>query len=246
MPVFALPPEHVFPDPRLARDDGLLAVGGDLHPHRLVLAYTMGIFPWYSEGQPILWHSPNPRFVLYPRELHLGRSLRKTLKKAPYTLRLDTRFADVIEACGQAPRHGQRGTWITREMRSSYVELHRQGLAHSVEAYEGDTLVGGLYGVALGSVFFGESMFARAPDASKIAFVTLVAQLVRWKFTLVDSQVYTDHLDRFGAREIPRDSYIQQLKVGLDNPTRRGVWAFETHLDPSRVLDTLTREAGTG
>lgn len=246
MPVFALPPEHVFPDPRLARSDGLLAVGGDLHPHRLVLAYTMGIFPWYSEGQPILWHAPNPRFVLFPGEIHLSRSLRKSIRKAPYTLKMDTRFADVIEACGQAPRKGQRGTWITSEIRSSYVELHRQGLAHSVEAYEGDALVGGLYGVALGTIYFGESMFARAPDASKIAFATLVAQLIRWRFSLIDSQVYTDHLDRFGARDIPRDNYMALLRKGLDGHTRRGPWRFDDDLDAAAVLDTLTPGAQTG
>lgn len=233
MPVFSLPPEHVFPDPALAREDGLLAVGGDLHPHRLLLAYGMGIFPWYSDGQPILWHTPDPRFVLLPEEFRVQRSLRKVLKKRPYELTLDRAFGEVIDRCSTAHRPGQRGTWITREMRDAYVSLHQAGFAHSVEAWKDGELVGGLYGVSIGRVYFGESMFAAAPDASKVAFVHLVHQLVRWGFTLLDSQVYTRHLARFGAREIPRRTYLKMLEDGLSEPTRRGAWAFDPEvLDP--------------
>ena len=227
MPVFSLPPEHVFPDPQLAREDGLLAVGGDLHPHRLLLAYAMGIFPWYSEGQPILWHSPDPRFVLVPGELRLQRSLKKVLRKHPFEIRMDTAFEQVIEGCAKARRPGQRGTWITRDMKEGYLELHRLGFAHSTEAWFEGQLVGGLYGVSLGSIYFGESMFARVDDASKVAFVVLVRQLSAWGFELVDSQVYTRHLARFGAREIPRRRYLSLLERGLKAPTRRGRWTLE-------------------
>lgn len=232
MPVFSLPPEHVFPDPNLARPDGLLAWGGDLDPRRLLSAYATGIFPWYSEEQPILWFSPDPRFVLYVDELRVGRSLRKTLKKAPYRLTLDTAFRSVMEACGQVPRRGQAGTWITQDMLTGYTQLHEAGFAHSVEAWSPDgELVGGLYGVCLGRIFFGESMFALAPDASKIAFVALVDQLAGWGVDLVDSQVYTDHLARFGAREIPRVRYLELLDERIQEPTVRGRWAF----DPERL-----------
>ena len=227
MPVFSLPPEHVFPDPQLAREAGLLAVGGDLHPHRLLLAYAMGIFPWYSEGQPILWHSPDPRFVLVPGELRLQRSLKKVLRKHPFEIRMDTAFEQVIEGCAKARRPGQRGTWITRDMKEGYLELHRLGFAHSTEAWFEGQLVGGLYGVSLGSIYFGESMFARVDDASKVAFVVLVRQLSAWGFELVDSQVYTRHLARFGAREIPRRRYLSLLERGLKAPTRRGRWTLE-------------------
>ncbi|MCB9765736.1 MAG: leucyl/phenylalanyl-tRNA--protein transferase [Alphaproteobacteria bacterium] len=241
MPVFALPPEHVFPDPRLARSDGLLAVGGDLHPHRLLLAYSMGIFPWYSEGQPILWHSPDPRFVLMPDALTVGRSLRKVMRRRPFEVTLDQRFEDVIDGCAEAWRPGQRGTWITDEMRDGYCQLHRLGFAHSVEVWDDGALVGGLYGVALGSVYFGESMFARASDASKVGFVTLVAQLRRWRFSLIDSQVYTDHLARFGAEDIPRERYLTLLQVGLADDTRRGPWRLDGDLDCAAALGEVWR-----
>jgi len=226
MPVFRLDRRLVFPPPDLA-EDGLLAVGGDLAPERLLLAYSQGIFPWYSEGQPILWHSPDPRMVLRADELHLGRSLRKTLKRVPYRITLDTAFAQVIEGCARAPRPGQRGTWITRAMRTAYQELHERGFAHSAEAWRGRELVGGLYGVSLGGAFFGESMFARAPDASKLAFVTLVAQLDRWGIRLIDCQVHTEHLERFGAREWPRRAYLLELRKALRLATRQGRWALD-------------------
>jgi leucyl/phenylalanyl-tRNA---protein transferase len=229
MPVYRLDDRLAFPPPDHA-EDGLLAVGGDLRPERLVLAYASGVFPWYSEGEPILWHSPDPRMVLLARDLHVPRSLAKLLRKCPLELRLDTAFADVIAACASARRPGQRGTWITRAMRRAYVELHRRGLAHSAEAWREGRLVGGLYGVSLGGAFFGESMFTREPDASKLAFVTLVRQLARWDVTLIDSQVHTEHLERFGAREIPREDYLAALRMALERPTRPGPWCFDDDL----------------
>ena len=225
MPVFKLDERLEFPPPNLA-EDGLLAVGGDLRPERLVLAYSRGIFPWYEDGLPILWHSPDPRMVLEADALRTPASLRKTMRKRPYRLTLDTAFAEVIEACARAPRPGQDGTWITSEMREAYVRLFELGLAHSAEAWRGDELVGGLYGVSLGAVFFGESMFARAPDASKIAFVSLVRELRRRGITLIDCQVYTDHLARFGAVEWPRSRYLRALGQSLKSRTDRGRWRF--------------------
>ncbi|MGM0574701.1 MAG: leucyl/phenylalanyl-tRNA--protein transferase [Myxococcota bacterium] len=227
MPVFALDEDLVFPHPELADPSGLLAVGGDLRPERLLLGYRTGIFPWYDEGMPLLWHSPDPRMVLHPRELHVGRSLRKHMRRRPYTLRFDTAFRDVITACASVPRPGQNGTWLTEEMIEAYVLLHDMGYAHSAEAWRDGELVGGLYGVSLGGMFFGESMFARADDASKIAFVATVRQLRRWGVGLVDCQVYTEHLARFGAREIPRHVFLGQLRDQLDVPTRPGLWSFD-------------------
>ena len=241
MPVFRLPDEHIFPNPELARDDGLLAVGGDLSPGRLLTAYSAGIFPWYSEGLPILWHSPDPRFVLSLGDLHVGRSLRKSMRKARFILRMDTAFEQVMDACARSPRPGQRGTWITPEMRRGYTRLHALGFAHSAEAWEGDTLVGGLYGVALGRMYFGESMFTRAPDASKIAFVALCRQLIAWGYDLVDSQVYTDHLARFGARDIPRAEYLRLLAQRVRQPGRTGPWRFEPE-----ILRALVERPGGG
>jgi leucyl/phenylalanyl-tRNA--protein transferase len=225
MPVFKLDERLEFPPADLA-DDGLLAVGGDLRPERLVLAYSRGIFPWYEDGLPILWHSPDPRMVLEAEKLRIPTSLRKTMRKRPYRLALDTAFPAVIEACAAAPRPGQDGTWITSEMRDAYVRLFRLGLAHSAEAWRGDELMGGLYGVSLGGVVVGESMFTRAPDASKIAFVTLVAELRRRGIDLIDCQVYTDHLSRFGAEEWPRERYLSALRQCLRRPTYRGRWKF--------------------
>lgn len=227
MPVYQLPKDLVFPDPALADEEGLLAVGGDLSPERLVLAYQHGIFPWYSEGRPILWWCPRPRLVLLPEELRINRSLRKTMRRAPYRITIDTAFASVLEACAKTPRPDQGGTWITDDMRDAYIELHRLGIAHSVEAWQGDTLVGGLYGLALGTAFFGESMFALAPDASKIAFATLVQQLAAWSFRLVDCQVVTEHLVRFGAREFELEDFLGRLDVATDERHRKGPWRFE-------------------
>ncbi len=223
MPVFRLTRRLEFPPPELA-EDGLLAVGGDLSPERLLLAYSTGIFPWYEEGQPILWHSPDPRMVLRVPALRVPRSVAAARRKGLYEITFDTEFDDVIRSCATTPRQGQRGTWITPEMQAAYGELHRQGLAHSAEAWSAGKLVGGLYGVSLGDVFFGESMFVKAPDASKVAFVTLVESLAAWGMTLVDCQVHTEHLARFGAEEWPRSLYLEELRRALDAPTRRGVW----------------------
>lgn len=216
----------MFPSPSLA-EEGLLAVGGDLAPERLLLAYSSGIFPWYDEGQPILWHSPDPRMVLETAKLHVPKSLEKRMKKAPYRLTMDTAFRAVMEGCAAARRPEGPGTWITPEMVDAYAELHRRGFAHSVEAWSGDALAGGLYGVSLGAAYFGESMFARLPDASKIAFVALARQLGRWGITLIDCQVYTEHLERFGAEEWPRRRYLRALAAAVAKPTRRGKWQFE-------------------
>ena len=225
MPVFRLDKRLLFPPVELA-ERGLLAVGGDLSPERLVLAYSSGIFPWYDEGQPILWHSPDPRMVLRAASLRVSRSLRRVIRKQPYRLTLDTAFDRVIEACASTRRPGQKGTWITKDMKKAYGTLHRRGLAHSAEAWCGDRLVGGLYGVSLGAAYFGESMFAHAPDASKVAFVALVEQLQRWDIDLIDCQVHTEHLARFGAEEWPRDAYLRALRRALKQPTRQGQWSF--------------------
>jgi leucyl/phenylalanyl-tRNA---protein transferase len=223
VPIFKLDERLQFPPPDLA-DDGLLAVGGDLRPERLVLAYSHGIFPWYEEGLPILWHSPDPRMVLEADRLHVPRSLRKVVRRGEYRIAYDTAFRAVIEACAATPRPEQDGTWITREMVRAYCQLHELGLAHSIEAWRGRDLVGGLYGVSLGGAFFGESMFAHAPDASKVAFVTVVEQLREKGITLIDCQVYTDHLARFGAEEWPRARYLSALSRALRRPTWRGRW----------------------
>lgn len=226
MPIYLLDPEdpQSFPPPERADASGLLAVGGDLSPERLLTAYSQGIFPWYSEGQPLLWHSPNPRFVLQPDKLHVGRSLRKTMKAGTYEVRWDTAFEDVIAACSETPRPGQSGTWITDAMREAYVTLHELGFAHSVEAWADGELKGGLYGVSLGAAFFGESMFAHAPDASKVAFAASVERLKAWGFHFIDCQVETEHLARFGAEHWPRKRFLGALAEALQVPTRRGPW----------------------
>lgn len=217
-----------FPPLEAATPEGLLAVGGDLRPERLLVAYRRGIFPWYSVGQPILWWSPDPRAVLLPEELKIARSLRKVLRAKKFEVSFDHRFRDVMLACA-APRSSPAGggTWITPDMVEAYCALHERGFAHSVESWRGDKLAGGLYGVALGGVFFGESMFSRVADASKVAFVRLVRQLVRWGFTLIDCQQYTPHLARFGAREIPRAEFVRRLNAALALPDRAGPWQFD-------------------
>lgn len=217
-----------FPPVALSEPGGLIAVGGDLSVDRLILGYRSGIFPWYDEGRPILWHSPDPRFVLDPPCLHAPRSLKKIVRRGDYEIRFDTAFSEVIRACARSPRPGQRGTWITRGMDRAYNELHGQGLAHSAEAWRGGRLVGGLYGVSLGDVFFGESMFADAPDASKCAFLVLVRWMVARGVALIDSQVYTEHLARFGAEQWPRERYLAALAGLVDRPTRAGPWRLES------------------
>jgi leucyl/phenylalanyl-tRNA--protein transferase len=226
MPVYRLDDRLEFPPVHLA-EDGLLALGGDLRPERLILGYSRGIFPWYAENLPILWHSPDPRMMMTTRDLVVQKSLRKVIRRRPYQLRMDTAFREVLTGCASAPRPGQDGTWLTSEMVDAYCKLHELGFAHSIEAWDGDTLAGGLYGVSLGAAFFGESMFARAPDASKVAFVACVRQLDAWGISLIDCQVHTEHLERFGAYEVPRLDYLGLLATALDEPTRRGKWALE-------------------
>lgn len=245
MPVFRLDDRLVFPPVHLA-EDGLLALGGDLKPERLILAYSQGVFPWYAENLPILWHSPDPRMVMSTGDLVIQRSLRKQIKRVPYRLALDTAFEQVLMGCSGAPRPGQTGTWLIPEMVDAYLELHELGFAHSVEAWRGDTLVGGLYGVSLGAAFFGESMFTKAPDASKIAYSAIVRQLELWQIGLIDCQVHTDHLERFGAHEVPRARYLELLKVALDEPTKRGRWAFEMSLDEFAATGGMMGHADSG
>ena len=229
MPIFQLDERLVFPPAELADPDGLLAVGGDLRPERLVLAYASGIFPWPAEGYPLLWHSPDPRYVVPLGELHVSRSLRRSLRLRGYHVTLDRDFAAVIRACAKAKRPGQRGTWITRDMIAAYERLFELGYSHSVEVWEGEggALCGGLYGVSLGAAFFGESMFAKKPDASKVGFVRLGEQLRGWGFGLIDAQVHTPHLERFGAQPWPRERYLAELGRLMARPTRRGTWSFE-------------------
>jgi len=215
MPVFRLTKELIFPSPELADENGLLAVGGDLSLKRLLLAYSMGIFPWYSDGYPILWWSPDPRPVLLPEELKVSRSLRQTIKKGIYSITMNRAFEEVIRSCSSMRRRQDEGTWITRDMIDAYIRLYKAGYALSVEAWEGDELAGGLYGVFLGKAFFGESMFAKKNDASKVAFVKLTERLKQLDFELIDCQVATTHLARFGAREIPRPEFIDRLKRAL-------------------------------
>lgn len=213
----------------LAEPNGLLAVGGELSVERLLDAYAHGIFPWYGEGDPLLWWSPDPRMVLFPGELKVSRSLRKVLRARRYEIRTDNNFRRVMEACA-APRRGQDGTWIGREIIDAYCRLHDLGLAHSVESWIDGELAGGLYGVALGRMFYGESMFSRRTDASKIAFVHLVRQLQRWQFGMIDCQMKTDHLASLGAREIERDTFARHLAGLVNQPALMGRWEFDLDL----------------
>jgi leucyl/phenylalanyl-tRNA---protein transferase len=224
VPVYELGRALVFPAPAGAVD-GLLAVGGDLSPERLLLAYRSGIFPWYGEELPILWHSPDPRCVLPVDRVHAGRTLRRAISKKIYEVRFDTAFESVIRACQRMPRAGQDGTWITEEMLDAYVQLHRLGYAHSVEAWQAGELAGGLYGVSVGRVFFGESMFALRPDASKVALLALAARIAKWGFRIIDSQVPTPQTLALGAEEWPRDVFLKVLAEDVAFPTRRGSWA---------------------
>ena len=216
MPVFRLTEELIFPEPELAEEDGLLAVGGDLSKDRILLAYSMGIFPWFSEGSPILWWSPDPRLVLIPEELKVSRSLSQVIKKGVFSVTMDTAFERVIRNCAEINRKGQQGTWITEEMIRAYISLHCAGYAHSIESWDKGELAGGLYGIALGKAFFGESMFAIKSNASKVAFVTLVGYLKKLNFSFIDCQVTTEHLKSLGAKEVDRDKFLQMLKEALN------------------------------
>lgn len=216
-----------FPDSSQALEEpnGLLAGGGDLSTERLLHAYRKGIFPWYEQGQPILWWTPDPRAVLFPERLHISRSMRKCLRRGEFKVTADQAFERVMGACGE-PRDGATGTWITPEMLNAYTQLHRQGYAHSIEVWRSGELVGGLYGLALGRVFFGESMFSRANNASKVAFIHLVAQLRAWQFQLIDCQVSSGHLFSLGAEEISREAFEQVLLDCAYLPSIGGPWAL--------------------
>jgi leucyl/phenylalanyl-tRNA--protein transferase len=237
MAVYRLTRDLVFPPPEGASADGLVAVGGDTRPERLVLAYSQGIFPWPHQGLPLLWFSPDPRFVIRFEHAHVGRSLRKRVRAQPFEIRVDTAFEEVLAGCSATPRPGQDGTWITDDIRTGFLALHDRGIAHSIEAFQDGVLVGGLYGVAIGKSFCGESMFAHAADASKIAMVALLGNLAHWDFHFVDCQVHTEHLARFGAEQVPRTTFLELLRRAVAEPTRTGPWRFP--LDPVQALAQL-------
>ena len=218
-----------FPPVEFASPEGLLAVGGDLRVERLLEAYRHGIFPWYNDDQPILWWSPDPRAVIFPHKLHVSRSLKRTIRVGGFTVTLDTRFRDVMHGCaGPRPQYPEGGTWITAEMVKAYVKLHELGYAHSVETWQEGRLVGGLYGVALGRIFFGESMFTRVPDASKVALVSLVRQLQTWGFRIFDCQQPSRHIKTLGAEDIPRSEFLDHLADALTQSDRRERWCFDS------------------
>jgi leucyl/phenylalanyl-tRNA---protein transferase len=230
MPVYYLPDEPIFPPPSQAEPNGLVAVGGDLSSKRLLAAYSEGIFPWFSKGDPFLWWSPNPRLILTPDRLHISKSLKKTIRRSQYHVTYNCAFEKVIKGCSQAKRGDEQegGTWITDEMLTAYVELHNLGYAHSVEAWvleDGKAvLAGGSYGVALGRCFFGESMFHCRPDASKVAFVAMVEALQKFGVELIDCQMKTDHLLRFGAWEVPRDEFVKKLQKAVSGDSSQFSW----------------------
>ncbi|MFZ0483157.1 MAG: leucyl/phenylalanyl-tRNA--protein transferase [Desulfobacterales bacterium] len=226
MPVFLLSDTIEFPTPHLASEDGLLAVGGDLSQERLLLAYRMGIFPWFSNNEPILWWSPDPRLVLYPHEIKISKTLRKIIKKDVFNVTMDLAFNEVIKQCAQVRVQKNEGTWIVRDMIDAYCNLHEAGFAHSVEVWHQGDLAGGLYGVSLGKCFFGESMFTRISNASNVGLAKLVDHLKELSFDMIDCQVPTEHLTRFGARQIPRIRFLNQLEKSLKTPTQKGKWRF--------------------
>ncbi len=221
-----------FPPVEHASPEGLLAIGGDLSSERLLQAYKLGIFPWYSQGQPILWWSPDPRAVLYPERFRISRSLRKSLRNRGYRVTADTAFEEVIQCCAEPRRNDPEGdTWITADMIRAYIELNRLGYAHSVETWRGDTLVGGLYGVSLGAAYFGESMFSRAPDASKTALARLVQTIDSWGFHFIDCQISSVHFQKLGAELVPRAIFLKQLAAALEAPSRLGKWDFSSETE---------------
>ncbi len=226
-----------FPSPDQADEQGIIAIGGDFSPARLLSAYRSGIFPWPHPGLPILWFCPDPRFVLEPTQIIISSSLAKRMRQTKLSVAADRNFATVMRRCQASYRKDQAGTWITDEMISGYCELFKQGYAHSIEAYNGDKLVGGLYGLALGSIFFGESMFFEATDASKISFVTLVAHLIEWNFSLIDCQAHTAHLEKFGATFLARAAFLDRLDDALRRPLKPGAWHL--HLSPAQALKVV-------
>lgn len=226
LPLLPTDPEAPFPDPRCAlrEPDGLLAMGGDLSPARLLNAYRSGIFPWYSEGQPLLWWSPDPRTVFRTDGVRLSSRFRRTLRRSAWLVRADTAFAEVIDACAIAPRSGQRGTWITDDMRAAYIDLHRLGHAHSIEVFDGNHLVGGLYGVAVGRMFFGESMYSEQSGGSKVALAALARQLHDWGWPLLDAQVENEHLISLGAELWPRPDFLASIHPLVAEPAPAAPW----------------------
>lgn len=224
MSVFLLENDIYFPPASMAQQDGLLAIGGDLSPERLIEAYKNGIFPWYSEDYPIMWWSPNPRMVLFPKEFRRTKNLRRLVNKGVYEVKFDTNFTNVMIQCSQADRGNQDGTWITQEMIEAYSKLHELGVAHSVETYYDGQLIGGLYGLALGKVFFGESMFYKKSNASKVAFWHLVEKLLEWDYDIIDAQQQTDHFKSLGGNAIDREKFLTLLKVSVEKPHELKKW----------------------
>lgn len=243
MPVYQLIDEPVFPPPHRADPSGLLAVGGDLTARRLLEAYRSGVFPWYSSEDPILWWSPDPRCVLFPGELRISHSMRPVLNSGRFEVTFDSDFRSVISHCARVKRGKGEGTWITAEMKAAYCELHAAGHAHSVEVWERGDLAGGLYGVCVGGVFSGESMFALKPNASKVALIRLVERLAAWEFAAIDCQVHSDHLERLGAREIPRAEFLHILRGALRHPAVIGSWAA---CEAGRAGQAIARQASRG
>jgi len=223
MPIFRLDKQIIFPPVEFAEESGILAIDGDLSPARLIEAYRNGIFPWYSDDDPIIWWSPDPRFVLFPDEIYISKTMRQVLKRKTFSITYDTCFTDVISEC-RNPRKDDDGTWITDEMIDAYSRLHDMGVAHSVEAWKDGTLAGGLYGISLGGCFFGESMFTKESNASKAALITLACKLKELNFSLIDCQVFTEHLKSMGAREIPRSDFIAKINESLNQRTLTGNW----------------------
>jgi leucyl/phenylalanyl-tRNA--protein transferase len=224
MPVYILDDTPRFPSPRLATGEGLLAIGGDLSTERLLAAYSSGIFPWYSEGQPIMWFSPSPRMVVFPRAYKAPKSLRRVVNKGLFEVRIDSDFEEVIRQCTITRREDQDDTWITPEMEEAYIKLHRQGYAHAVSSYHSGKLVGGLYGVSLGRIFFGESMFHHVTDASKVAYHHLVQFALKHNFAMIDAQQDTPHLRRLGGTLVNRDDFLSLLAKALHSSTLKGNW----------------------
>ena len=205
--------ELIFPPVEMASTEGILAFGGDLQPQRLILAYQSGIFPWYNEGEPIIWYSPEERMVLFPEELYISKSMRRLMAKNEFTLSWNKAFEQVIDQCQKSPRKDQLGTWITEDMKQAYIKLYKMGFAKSIEVWRKDELIGGLYGIDLGHVFCGESMFSKVSNASKLAFIHLVQELQKKNYKLIDCQVYNEHLESLGAREIPRSEFMEFLRI---------------------------------
>ena len=225
MPVFELDDTISFPPPQMAREDGLLAVGGDLSTERLLLAYHLGIFPWYSPGEPILWWSPDPRLILFPDDFHVSKSLARTIRRKTFEVTFDKAFSQVIRKCAELRKEQGDGTWIDEEMIEAYCKLHDLGYAHSVECWQEGNLAGGLYGVSLGGVFFGESMFSLKPDSSKAAMAALVEKLRYWEFDMIDCQIGTPHLKSLGAEDISGAEFWERLSLSVDKPTMVGNWS---------------------